>query len=63
MKGGDIMDETINKWLWIGIGAVICIVMLLAAGPLGETVKSNISGIIDNTNDMVDFKIPDEDPQ
>ncbi len=55
------MDETINKWLWVGIGAVICIVMLLAAEPLGNKLKSNISSIIDNTNNMIDFNAGEDD--
>lgn len=50
------MDETINKWLWVGIGTVICIVMLLAAEPLGNKLKSNISSIVDNTNNMIEFQ-------
>ena len=49
------MDETINKWLWIGIGAVVCIVILTAATPLGNLVKDYMQSIINNVNSMIKF--------
>lgn len=49
------MDETVNKWLWIGIGAVVCIVILLFATPLGDIVKGFIEGIVNNVNGLISF--------
>ena len=55
------MDETINKWLWIGIGAVVCTMMLVAATPIGNKITAGMESIVDHVTEEINFTETDDD--